>query len=93
MHINKSEMSMMDIVKFKNEAKESREYKDYLIETENYVLMKKELYEKLIVNQVQWMATDNKLLNRVDFSIEYRDLINEDEILRIIYEKLKNREE
>lgn len=47
MYINKAEMSMMDISRFANESKQSREYRDYIIETENYVLMKKELYEEL----------------------------------------------
>lgn len=47
MHINKAEMSIMDISRFLNESKQSREYRDYIIETENYVLMKKELYEEL----------------------------------------------
>lgn len=47
MHINKAETSMMDISRFANESKQSREYRDYIIETENYVLMKKELYEEL----------------------------------------------
>lgn len=47
MHINKAEMSMMDISRFVNESKQRREYRDYVIETENYMLMKKELYEEL----------------------------------------------
>lgn len=47
MHINKAEMSTMDISRFLNESKQNREYRDYIIETENYVLMKKELYEEL----------------------------------------------
>lgn len=47
MHINKAETSMMDISRFANESKQSREYRDYIIETENYVIMKKELYEEL----------------------------------------------
>ena len=47
MYTNKAEMSIMDISRFANESKQSREYRDYIIETENYVLMKKELYEEL----------------------------------------------
>ena len=47
MYTNKAEMSMIDISRFANESKQSREYRDCIIETENYVLMKKELYEEL----------------------------------------------
>lgn len=47
MHINKAETSMMDISRFVNESKQGREYRDYIIETESYVLMKKELYEEM----------------------------------------------
>ena len=50
MHINKAETRMMDISRFVNESKQGREYRDYIIETENYVLMKKELYEELEMN-------------------------------------------
>lgn len=45
MHINKAETSMMDISRFVNESKQSRECRDYIIETESYALIKKELYE------------------------------------------------
>lgn len=47
MHINKAEMSLMDISRFVNESKRERDYRNYIIETENYVLMKKELYDKI----------------------------------------------
>lgn len=47
MHINKAEMSPMDISRFVNESKRERDYRNYIIETENYVLMKKELYDKI----------------------------------------------
>lgn len=47
MHIDRSRVAMMDISKFIQEAKEKREYSDYRIETENYILMKRELFEKL----------------------------------------------
>lgn len=47
MRIDRSRVAMMDISKFNQEAKEKREYYDYRIETENYVLMKRELFEKI----------------------------------------------
>ena len=47
MRIDERMVSMMDISRFVNESKQSRNYIDYAIETESYVLMKKELYEKL----------------------------------------------
>ena len=48
MYIDKRATSLMDISRFAKEAKQKRNYIDYAIETENYVLMKKELYEKLM---------------------------------------------
>ena len=48
MLIDSSKMSMIDISRFVNEAKISREYKDFIIETESYVLMTKPMYERLI---------------------------------------------
>lgn len=48
MYINKAEMSIMDISKFNREMKDKREYLNYRIETENYVLMKKKYYEELV---------------------------------------------
>ena len=47
MYTNKAEMSMMDISRFANESKQSREYRDYIIETENYVLMKKGIIRRI----------------------------------------------
>lgn len=46
-NIDRSRVALMDISKFNQEAKEKREYSDYRIETENYVLMKRELFDKL----------------------------------------------
>ena len=48
MLIDSSKMSMIDISRFVNESKISREYKDFIIETESYVLMTKPMYERLI---------------------------------------------
>ena len=48
MLIDSSKMSMMDISRFVNEAKISREYKDFIIETESYVLMTKPMFEHLL---------------------------------------------
>lgn len=48
MYINKADMSMMDISRFVREAKEKRAYKDYAVETENYVLLKREGYQRLL---------------------------------------------
>lgn len=48
MLIDSSKMSMMDISKFVNEAKILREYKDFIIETESYVLMTKPMFERLM---------------------------------------------
>ena len=48
MLIDSSKMSMMDISRFVNEAKISREYKDFIIETESYVLMTKPMFERLM---------------------------------------------
>lgn len=81
-------MSLIDISKFVNESKQERKYHDYFIETDNYVLMQKKLYEKLMESQVNWTATENKLVNKIDFSVEYSDMINEDGILGIIAEKM-----
>lgn len=81
-------MSLIDISKFVNESKQERKYHDYFIETDNYVLMQKKLHEKLMESQVNWTATENKLVNKIDFSVEYSDMINEDDILGIIAEKM-----
>ena len=48
MLIDSSKMSMIDISRFVNESKISREYKDFVIETDSYVLMTKPMYERLI---------------------------------------------
>jgi len=48
MYINKADMSMMDISRFVRESKVNRTYKDYAIETESYVLLKKEEYQRLL---------------------------------------------
>lgn len=48
MLIDSSKMSMIDISRFVNESKISREYKDFIIETESYVLMTKPMFERLI---------------------------------------------
>ena len=48
MLIDSSKMSMIDISRFVNEAKISREYKDFIIETESYVLMTKPMFERLM---------------------------------------------
>lgn len=48
MLIDSSKMSMIDISRFVNESKISREYKDFIIETESYVLMTKPMFDRLI---------------------------------------------
>lgn len=48
MLVDTSRMSVMDISRFVNESKISREYKDFVIETDSYVLMTKPMYERLI---------------------------------------------
>ena len=48
MLIDSSKMSMMDISRFVNAAKILREYKDFIIETESYVLMTKPMFERLM---------------------------------------------
>lgn len=48
MLIDSSKMSVMDISRFVNESKASREYKDFIIETESYVLMTKPMFERLM---------------------------------------------
>ena len=48
MLIDSSKMSVMDISRFINESKTEREYKDFRIETDSYVLMTKPMYERLI---------------------------------------------
>ena len=51
MLIDSSKMSVMDISRFINESKTRREYKDFVIETDSYVLMTKPMYERLIENE------------------------------------------
>ena len=48
MLIDSSKMSVMDISRFVNESKISREYKDFIIETDSYALMTRLMYERLI---------------------------------------------
>ena len=48
MLIDSSKMSVMDISRFVNESNKFREYKDFVIETDSYVLMTKPMYERLI---------------------------------------------
>ena len=48
MLVDTSIMSVMDISRFINESKTKREYKDFVIETDSYVLMTKPMYERLI---------------------------------------------
>lgn len=48
MLVDSSKMSVMDISRFINESKTKREYKDFVIETDSYVLMTKPMYERLI---------------------------------------------
>ena len=48
MLIDSSNMSIMDISKFVNESKTRREYKDFRIETDSYVLMTKPMFERLM---------------------------------------------
>lgn len=48
MLIDSSKMSVMDISKFVNESNTFREYKDFRIETDSYVLMTKPMFDLLI---------------------------------------------
>lgn len=48
MLIDSSKMSVMDISRFVNESKTKREYKDFVIETDSYVLMTKPMFEHLL---------------------------------------------
>ena len=48
MLIDSSKMSVMDISKFVNESNAFREYKDFRIETDSYVLMTKPMFERLM---------------------------------------------
>lgn len=48
MLIDSSKMSIMDISRFVNESKTKREYKDFVIETDSYVLMTKPMFEHLL---------------------------------------------
>ena len=48
MLIDSSKMSVMDISRFVNESHTFREYKDFRIETDSYVLMTKPMFERLM---------------------------------------------
>ena len=48
MLIDSSNMSIMDISRFVNESHTFREYKDFRIETDSYVLMTKPMFERLM---------------------------------------------
>ena len=48
MLVDSSKMSVMDISRFINESKTKREYKDFVIETDSYVLMTKPMFEHLL---------------------------------------------
>lgn len=48
MLIDSSKMSIMDISRFVNESHTFREYKDFRIETDSYVLMTKPMFDRLI---------------------------------------------
>ena len=48
MLVDTSKMSVMDIFRFINESKIKREYKDFRIETNSYVLMTKPMFEHLL---------------------------------------------
>ena len=48
MLIDCSNMSIMDISRFVNESHTFREYKDFRIETDSYVLMTKPMFDRLI---------------------------------------------
>ena len=48
MLVDSSKMSVMDIFRFINESKIKREYKDFVIETDSYVLMTKPMFERLL---------------------------------------------
>lgn len=48
MIVDSSKMSVMDISRFVNESHTFREYKDFRIETDSYVLMTKPMFERLM---------------------------------------------
>ena len=48
MLVDSSKMSVMDISRFVNESHTFREYKDFRIETDSYVLMTKPMFERLM---------------------------------------------
>ena len=48
MLIDSSKMSMIDISRFVNESHTFREYKDFRIETDSYVLITKSMFDRLI---------------------------------------------
>lgn len=48
MLVDTSRMSVMDISRFINESQIKREYKDFVIETDSYVLMTKPMFEHLL---------------------------------------------
>ena len=48
MLVDTSRMSVMDISRFVNESHTFREYKDFRIETDSYVLMTKPMFERLM---------------------------------------------
>ena len=48
MLVDTSIMSVMDISRFINESKIKREYKDFVIDTDSYVLMTKPMFEHLL---------------------------------------------
>ena len=48
MLVDSSKMSVMDISRFINESKTKREYKDFVIETDSYVLTTKPMFERLV---------------------------------------------
>lgn len=48
MLVDTSRMSVMDISRFINKSQIKREYKDFVIETDSYVLMTKPMFEHLL---------------------------------------------
>lgn len=48
MLVDSSRMSVIDIFRFINESKIKREYKDFVIDTDSYVLMTKPMFERLV---------------------------------------------
>ena len=48
MLIDSSKMSVMDISRFVNESHTFREYKDFRIEIDSYVLITKSMFDRLI---------------------------------------------